>query len=89
MPKLRPEFVRNAVARWQREPRPADDRETGVVKRYHEKGFGFIAVEGMPDAYVHHSAPPDGLTLRRGGSRQLRAWSERPRRARTARRVLT
>ncbi|GKT03564.1 cold shock domain-containing protein [Furfurilactobacillus sp. WILCCON 0119] len=35
----------------------ADGREHGVVKTFdQEKGFGFIAVMGNPDVFVHFSA---------------------------------
>ncbi|MCF6159713.1 cold-shock protein [Furfurilactobacillus milii] len=34
-----------------------DGREHGVVKTFdQEKGFGFIAVKGNPDVFVHFSA---------------------------------
>ncbi|MDG6220322.1 MAG: cold-shock protein [Candidatus Thermoplasmatota archaeon] len=39
----------------------------GTVKWYNEtKSFGFIAVEGEKDIFVHRSALPEGTTLREG-----------------------
>ena len=73
MPSFPPGYLRNATAAFaeaRRRSAPeqraaATAAETGGVKYYNrEKGFGFIAVAGGADAYVHHSTLPADLRLR-------------------------
>lgn len=43
------------------------ERLSGVVKFFNgAKGYGFLAVEGQPDVFLHASAIPSGLDLGEG-----------------------